>query len=314
MMKRHILDTRGFSLIELLIVMAMLALVLVAIYSLYDTHSKSAYVQEEVVDVQQNLRIAMDSISRDIKMSGILIPLTDNAGTADNREDSAVGHTTKTGADAGFGATSTITLNAASASGQYGRIDEDMLGASPMTLKLDDVNAVSTFNSGNSVRIIRPQDRTDPAGPNGTFFTVTGMNLDPAVKSITLTSGGPDDPTGRTFRKGDLLVASPSGASHPNSIRYFVTSGGPTCPANQFCIARATNEGTVPDTQIIATNITNLQLSYILDSGAETDAPADPAGVRAVRVTITGQTVATQVQSGGPKTKQITSVVKVRNR
>ena len=118
MMKRHILDTRGFSLIELLIVMGMLTLVLVAVYSLYDTHSKSAYVQEEVVDVQQNLRIAMDSISRDIKMSGILIPLTDNAGTADNREDSAVGHTTKTGADAGFGATSTITLNAASASGQ----------------------------------------------------------------------------------------------------------------------------------------------------------------------------------------------------
>src|SRR3990172_10702339 len=100
MMKRHILDTRGFSLIELLIVMAMLALVLVAIYSLYDTHSKSAYVQEEVVDVQQNLRIAMDSISRDIKMAGVLIPLVDNAGTGTNLENMPVGNVgNNTGAD-----------------------------------------------------------------------------------------------------------------------------------------------------------------------------------------------------------------------
>src|SRR4030066_1372501 len=92
MMKRHIVDTRGFSLIELLIVMGMLTLVLVAVYSLYDTHSKSAYVQEEVVDVQQNLRIALDGISRDIKMAGVLIPMNDNAGTGTNVENVPVGN------------------------------------------------------------------------------------------------------------------------------------------------------------------------------------------------------------------------------
>src|SRR5574341_1873842 len=64
----------GFTLIEVLIVAAMLGIVMGAIYSLYVTHQRTAYTQEEEVDVQQNLRIAMDSISRDIRMSGFLIP------------------------------------------------------------------------------------------------------------------------------------------------------------------------------------------------------------------------------------------------
>jgi len=315
MMKRHILDTRGFSLIELLIVMAMLALVLVAIYSLYDTHSKSAYVQEEVVDVQQNLRIALDGISRDIKMAGVLIPMNDNAGTGTNVENVPVGNVgNNTGNDAGSGVTDTMTLNAASATGQYGRIDLDCPGGTTITLKLDSSDAVSTFSVGNTVRIIRPPERTDPAGPNGAIFQVAGLNPDPAVRTITLTQVSGDDPTGKTFNKGDMVTGTASNALYPNSIGYIVTSGG-NCPANLFCLSRQTNAGTGSvDTQVIATNITNLQFRYILDTNAETDAPVDLAQIRAVRVTITGQTVATQVQSGGPKTKQITSVVKVRNR
>ncbi len=313
MMKRHILDRRGFTLIELVIVMGMLTLVLVATYSLYDTHSKSAYVQEEVVDVQQNLRIAMDSISRDIKMSGVLIPLDDNPGTGSNVENVSVGNV---GDNTGVGATDIITLNAASATGQYARIDEDYpVTGTTVTLKLDSADAVSTFSIGNYVRIIRPPERIDPAGPIGTIFLVAGMDPAPTVRTITMTRVSGNDPTGKQFNKGDMLTGTASTAPHPNSISYFVTSGGTTCPANLFCLARQTNAGSVAaDTQVIATNITNLQFRYILDTNAETDMPVDYKQVRAVRVTITGQTVATQVQSGGPKTKQIASVVKLRNR
>jgi prepilin-type N-terminal cleavage/methylation domain-containing protein len=307
-MKRQLIGHKGFSLIELLIVIGMLTVVMIAVYSLYDTHSKSAYVQEEVVDVQQNLRIAMDSISRDIRMAGMLIPLASTpVGNAGN----------DAGVNAGSGATDTITLNAASTTGQYGRIDNatPVIGATPMTFTLDTVDAVSTFNLGNNVRIISPPDRLEPAGTTGAEFQVQAMDLAPLVRTIQVTWASGDNPTGKTFNRGDMLAVALSNSPRPNTIGYFVTSGGPTCPANLFCLARATNVGTgVADTQVIATNITNLQFRYILDTNAETDAPANLSQIRAVRVTITGQTVATRVQSGGPKTKQITSVVKLRNR
>ena len=62
----------GFSLIELLIVMAMLGVVMTAVYSLYYVQFRSALVQDEAVEVQQNLRISMDQMTRDIRMAGFL--------------------------------------------------------------------------------------------------------------------------------------------------------------------------------------------------------------------------------------------------
>ncbi len=80
-------EEHGFTLIEILIVLAMFGVVMGVLYSLYVTHQRSAYTQDEVADVQQNLRIATDSITRDIQMAGFLIPFVDDAGTAENMTD-----------------------------------------------------------------------------------------------------------------------------------------------------------------------------------------------------------------------------------
>jgi len=68
--------TSGFTLVEILVVMTIFGVVIGAVYSLYLTHQKTAYVQEDVVDLQQNLRIAMDSITRDMRMAGMLVPIS----------------------------------------------------------------------------------------------------------------------------------------------------------------------------------------------------------------------------------------------
>ncbi len=60
----------GFSLIELLIAMAIGLVVLGAMYSVFTIQNKTFGSQEQYVEMQQNVRAAMDMISREIRMAG----------------------------------------------------------------------------------------------------------------------------------------------------------------------------------------------------------------------------------------------------
>ena len=63
-------DIRGFTLIEVLLALALSAITIGAIYSLYLTQVKSQMVRETTLDMQQHARVAMDLISRELKMAG----------------------------------------------------------------------------------------------------------------------------------------------------------------------------------------------------------------------------------------------------
>ena len=56
--------------IELLIAVAIAGILLVSIYNLYISQSTTYTVQEQVSDMQQNARVAMDIVSRHIRMAG----------------------------------------------------------------------------------------------------------------------------------------------------------------------------------------------------------------------------------------------------
>ena len=60
----------GFTLIELMIAMAISTVVMTAIYSAYRSQLKSHITQQKVVEMQQNARAAMFVMEREIKMSG----------------------------------------------------------------------------------------------------------------------------------------------------------------------------------------------------------------------------------------------------
>jgi type IV pilus assembly protein PilW len=62
--------TRGFTLIELLISMALSGIVMSAIYTLFISQNRSYNIQEQVSEMQQNARVAMDRIVRDVRMAG----------------------------------------------------------------------------------------------------------------------------------------------------------------------------------------------------------------------------------------------------
>ena len=61
---------QGFSLIELVIGMAIFLLVLLAIYQLFDTGSATYRSGQRKVDVQQNARVALDEIVRQLRVAG----------------------------------------------------------------------------------------------------------------------------------------------------------------------------------------------------------------------------------------------------
>jgi type IV pilus assembly protein PilW len=60
----------GFTLIELLVVILMMGVVMAGIYAVYTSQQKSFVVQEDVAEMQQNLRAAMFFLVRDIRLSG----------------------------------------------------------------------------------------------------------------------------------------------------------------------------------------------------------------------------------------------------
>ena len=67
-------DRRGMTLVELLLVMAILSVVTLALMSLYIPTYQSTAAQTQVSDVQDNLRLALKVMTRDILHAGFLVP------------------------------------------------------------------------------------------------------------------------------------------------------------------------------------------------------------------------------------------------
>ncbi len=61
---------KGFTLVEILVAMAIASVVMAGIYSAYSSQQRSYIVQEQVAGMQQSLRAAMDLMERELRMVG----------------------------------------------------------------------------------------------------------------------------------------------------------------------------------------------------------------------------------------------------
>lgn len=64
------LGINGFSLIELLIAMVVGLIVLGATYSIFNIQNKQMIKEDKIVEMQQNVRAAIDMMSREIRLAG----------------------------------------------------------------------------------------------------------------------------------------------------------------------------------------------------------------------------------------------------
>lgn len=284
---------QGFSLAELLVVLAMTGVVVTAMLSLYMNTQRTAVTSEEVVEVQQNIRIAMEQISKDLRMAGFMVPKQNPAITA---------------ADA-----TSFTLATASAAGIAARVNANVNVVGGVgTVVVASPQMVDLFANGDVVRILRTPDQAEPL--LGTFVV---QSRNRTASQITL--NGFSAPV--SYLPGDVIVRTTATAPNPNTILYCLgpaTGCGPTAACasgGQTCLMRVANGSA----DVLASNIApgGLQFSYLLSGGTETATPtaANRANIKAVRVTITGRTVSTlNLSQGVPKVRSIASVISLRNR
>ena len=61
---------RGFTLVEVMVALAISGIVLASIYSAFQSQQNSYVAQEQVSEMQQNVRIGLDMLSKDIRLAG----------------------------------------------------------------------------------------------------------------------------------------------------------------------------------------------------------------------------------------------------
>ena len=256
------LNNRGVSLLELMITVAILVFVIAAILYCFTFQNQAAIVQAQVVESQQNARIAVDSLAKDIRMAGFGMPIVslfningfEHAITAVNNDTNA-GNTILDGTDqitviTGYRQVSTLS----SAAPQ---------GASQITL----VSGGDKFNDTTKKYVcidgITSGDTYEIASRSGDTLTLT----------YSLTRG---------YKAGALVFLV-------KSITYSVNT--------DFELTRNEGWGAQP----LAFNIEDLQLAYQLSDGAWT-ATIGGAGtvapptidqldnIRAVRINVLSRT------------------------
>ncbi|MCF6178527.1 MAG: prepilin-type N-terminal cleavage/methylation domain-containing protein [Geopsychrobacter sp.] len=271
----------GFTLIEMLVVMAILGIAMTVVYNVFLSSQKTIYTQDEIIDVQQNLRISAELLSREIRMAGLLIPASanpiSNASTA-----------------------TLLELQVASATGEYARIATDNLLSTTVTstdiipFTIAQAAMASQFALNDRVRIYRPASSSEPASA---VYTVA---VDPTGTTLSLSGFTTPD---LQINASDMIVKVAAGAPNPNTIRY-------TLVLDQ--ILRTVNGGV---SQVVADNITNLQFVYTLTDGTTTNTPTTFNNIRSIQITINGRNLRTDAFNNNTnvRDRRLVTLVKIRN-
>ena len=368
--KHAITLEKGFTLIELLLVTLMLSLVLESVYSLYRVHNRSSYVQDEVVDVQQNLRVAMDSISRDLRHAGFLfssdsdfgVPITNASPEADrarfptrefidNRVNSATLPVTNDVSPALSARVhaDVLTLNLSTPATTFATIASKLtLTTLPVTFTVETSESLDAFSAhatdGDYVRIMDPSGRDEttkvrsrassfPCDQGTTFMVVAKSRTAKTITLQRMPAGNGCTPYNVDFARGSNIIKVPSIGldTFPIPVTYCLgptvgcAQGNGNCVRrndrdNTFCLYRIENN----TPQVVASRMSGFQLTYLMSDDKEVPNPITPLSsidmrkVRAVRVTLTGQTANTALLSDDPnapeKVRVLSTIVKLQNR
>ncbi len=68
-MKKKFMKNKGFTLIEVMVSLVLISLVVAAIYAVYTIQQRTYTVQEQVTEMQQKIRSALDFMARDMRMT-----------------------------------------------------------------------------------------------------------------------------------------------------------------------------------------------------------------------------------------------------
>ena len=283
----------GFTIIELLIAVALGLVILAGLFRTFKVQQDSYIIQDQVSAMQQNLRAAMHFITRDLQMAGYYTNFDRNNRQLDWNDldgDSNPANNMETGRPLLF------AVNNASTAGIKANTDVIVI------VKAGSEGRTLTAGEGSSGGAISLSNR-DFDGDGTADLNNTGKKFGVLVKQdlsfadffqVDSASGSINPPGGLTenYTSGDTVYRT-------DVIIYRVTDD-----ATRPCLVRK-NLGDDTGYQVVAENIDNLQFRYLLNDGTWTN---DPTGnqtrVRAVEVLLVARTAF--VQRGYRDTSSIT--------
>ncbi len=292
-MRIHLVASRlkgnkGLTLLELLVAMAISAVLMAAIYRTFIGQHKTYAVQEQVVDMQQNVRVAINRMMREIRMAGF-----GNVSTA----------LPLSAKDGPFLYIITPKDNVDYIKGQ----NDDQITIIGAFEQISTLAAVPTVGT-NTIQLAG-----NPSEFNlnyRKYVCIGGLethiinNVVPSTNTITFLD---NDNVVNNFP-----VGTPVYKVKAITYRLRWDTGSPSMPV----LTREDNTDG-GGSQVVAENIENLQFRYILNDGSESDLPADPLKIRMVRVTINARTRMSDPELkgeiGGFRRRTIASNILVRN-
>lgn len=242
-MKESPTQEQGFTLIEIMVAVVIAAIVAAGAFAILTTTTKSLRANEQTVDTQQNVRIAMELLSRDIKLAGFgspgvaignctysIMPSDNTAGGVDSGPDS-VQLLVPTGKTTG---TNRWTLQNTIPPG----------GAAQITLQ---AGAVADMVSAGLA--------------NGSYISISGAYT-AIVSSFSATSN-----TINITVPAPLWFPAESQIYLLQCIRYQVVTNSAVCGSGEPCLTRGeagVTTGTSAEALIVE-GIEELQLAYACD-------------------------------------------------
>lgn len=265
---KNLSNAKGFTVVELLISSLISVIVLGAALGVFLAQNKHLIVQDQISDMQHNLRAGMDEISSKIRMCGYDVPKGVDCLTAYN--------------------TNPDTIEVI--------YDTDILEGVEINWPMPSTSAelrcsgdISGLHDGDWAFVY------DPTADTGQFFEVTSVQVAAIhIQHNTM-------PLDRIYPVGSQVMRM-------NKMKYYVDNT--TDPDHPRLMIKKVGEAP----QIYADNITDLQLEYVLSSGAIVNVPPTPGMVREVRIRLIARTdKADDVGAYGYRTRNLETTVKVRN-
>jgi prepilin-type N-terminal cleavage/methylation domain-containing protein len=303
--KRH--ASRGMSLVELLMVMAILSVVMMAVISLYVPIHQSTVAQTQVSDVQDNLRLALKTMTRDLLIAGFLMPYdpvifpdaTPSDFHAVNLDSPGFVVTDPSSFDR-----SNFIIRTRSVGNAFARVSSVAPGTvsgADFKLTVADAEMVESFPVGSKVRLFEPvagneiKNITDPdTDARKRVYTVKGLG----VNSIEIDGNPPDGYLLLSDIPEETVMIRVKDVDTPalQTIQYSLSDGA---------LKRIVNE----DVQFLARNVDSDPLSSNFDYNVNAE-----GRINRIDIKLTGKTKALKDDAiSGEKSRAIQTSVKLRN-
>lgn len=304
-MRNLLKNSKAVTLIELLIALVISAILVAGIYRVYISQQRSYASQEQVADMQQNVRVAINRMLREIRMAGFGGKNENTGGENDiikvfgdvNGYFNIINPVNDASTIRGDNVGDSDEIVIISAFDKLGRLDQNAsAGATTITVSYD---GGTTFNTGvRKYLCIGGKDN----------YTVTNIPGAPTILEITPSLR-------REYIVRDTenkLITPETPVFLVRAIKYGLRwkDSVPVLFRDLYPNTGSSQRDTV------AEYIENLQFRYVLVDGSETDAPANPRDIRGIRVTITARTQMTDPQiqgAGGFRRRTLNTYVDLRN-